>query len=496
MMSGVVVILLFLSVFIIFIYFVYYILNWINDVKNIPKKNPKMTVKFGKNIKHMGLLSEIYQELLADNNAPIIHGFEIGNDYGFENIKLFWNNIIRNYINFRCVPMYMKTKWYWKELNINDIDLNEHCFYVEMDVNGNDDITGKICEYVSGLNMNKRFNENRPHFECYYIKLKGMDKAVIYTRLHHSIGDGILLNKIISDQHSYIWGNDRKSSDVKVRKKGKHWFGLLISMMIYLPYAVYDVLMLVFFERNNQKYFQSNSDDISDHRLNMYYSTKMNLQKIKELSKKYHKNGTVNDMLSTIFCEGIYKYLVSTKKLDKNNKDYHMRFVSIFNMRSLNSKYLAKMVNNAKAFNNDNENDLAMVPIRLPCYEMTFKERFQLIHNQFYKLKYGPSPYLGNILIKLIYKIGGLWLLKLFVKYILSKFDCLMSNLMGSKEYLPLKNGKVLDMFNTTNPVIMPMSVGIMSYVNDIIFTITIKNDIKESKLIIQSINDVYNDLL
>ena len=62
-------------------------------------------------------------------------------------------------------------------------------------------------------------------------------------------------------------------------------------------------------------------------------------------------------------------------------KEFYIRFVSIFNIRSLTDKNLDKLLRDFAKGNFDNE--FSMIALRLPIGDMSFEQRFDAVRDCF-----------------------------------------------------------------------------------------------------------------
>eukprot|EP01084_Bolivina_argentea_P110427 197186_1 len=158
------------------------------------------------NVRRMGLLSELWQIMYETHNSPMIHAFEIATFKNgtetVESVIKFWTSFSKKYINFRSVPVKINSKWFWIEkLNF---DPTQQIKQIEIDSKHN------LTTFLNDFNLNSSFNEALPYWEAYYITFKQQkNEAVGYLKLHHALGDGILLNKIITEEHFKLWQKTR-----------------------------------------------------------------------------------------------------------------------------------------------------------------------------------------------------------------------------------------------------------------------------------------------
>eukprot|EP01084_Bolivina_argentea_P071369 129790_1 len=490
---------------------------------------------YGKSkIRRMGTLSELWQILYETYSSPTIHAFEYGPDSGYHLLKEFWLSFSKKYKNWRCVPVKVNNRWFWREIDDKDFNIEHHCKHIILKSNGN---TQKaIVNWMNNNNMNRPFDPNKPHWETYYIQFDDSNEAYGYGRIHHSIGDGVLLNRICEMEHNVLWNknnhnttdNESKSKqitseklNVKIKNKKTDFYNKIMNatkaffhLIRYTPFCIYDLVSL-FFESaplhcgiHPNYYTNINKSDMKNRKFNIVVSDKFVLKDIKILCKKYGNGYTINDFVLTVFCEAVYKYIFKyvahnneceyAKITNKYGNKLYLRFFTVFNMRSLIDKDLEKLSQvYAKGLS---ENSISTVPIRLPCGNMSFIDRFNEIHELFHKLKNSISP----IITALVLQIGNFLFGLKFVNLILGRFTAskctfTLSNLVGPKKPLvsgPQNNGTnnyVWNMFNGTNPSHTPLSCGIMSYVDYITFTlIADQNSISNPNKFMDCLNDAY----
>jgi len=222
---------------------------------------------------------------------------------------------------------------------------------------------------------------------------------------------------------------------------------------------------------------------------------------------------TVNDFVLSIFCESVHRYLLEVvcdgdlQRYAEITKKYgerlDLRFFTVFNMRSLvNSQSQSKWNHFAKQYADGDhveENDIATVPIRLPCGEMDFTKRLDTIHKLFIKLKTGPTPLITALILKIGNFLFGLRFVEMFLcPFTASKCTFTLSNLMGPKDaLLSGPDALVENLFNGTNPTHTPVSCGIMSYVDHITFTlIADQSAIPQPHRFVKCLNEVYHRIV
>ena len=268
------------------------------------------------------------------------------------------------------------------------------------------------------------------------------------------------------------------------------------------------------------------------HACSMAVSNRLDLNQIKQLSQFY--GGTINDFVVSLFCSAVNKYmkkiiqkhnydsytsgqhseLTEIQDEDDNNNnsnnsdywnilkriygnDFYIRFVSVFNLRSLMNNDLNKLL--LDFANGEFDNEIAMVALRLPIGDMSFSRRFSEVKSFFWKMKFGPMPILGGYIIKFVYLIGGIDLVVYLMEFTANKCNIMLSNLTGPKMYLGAGNNfnnKVWNIFNITNPTNLPITCGVMSYVDNITFTVAADvSTIESPKILVDCIHDEFERL-
>jgi len=497
--------------------------------------NSASTSSSSLSVRRMGVLSELWQIMYETNNSPIIHAFEYGPNSGYHLLSEFWQSFTEKYVNWRSVPVKINGRWFWREIDIKDFHIGDHCKRVELtSING--DTQKALANFVNENNMNKPFDAEKPHWEAYYVSFTDVkNEAYGYGRFHHSIGDGVLLNRIFEMEHNLLWEKKAKH-DQKVRqnpinknkqKKSNNnndmWTKLkrvaliLFNLLRYTPWSLCDLISLFWFESAPLKcgihcdyYGKDTYEHNVQRKFNIATSDRFNLTDIKTFCKS-HGDFTINDFGMAIFCEAVHEYIFKyvcnsdEKEYGKIVKLYgeklYLRFFTIFNMRSLIDSDLERL--SAKYAAGLAENDLSTVPIRLPCGDMPFMQRFTEIHNLFHKLKNGPTPIITSLILKVGHFLFGLKFVNMILgRFTASKCTFLLSNLMGPRQHLlsgpPNGDGEeqrnvVWNTFNGTNPTHTPLSCGIMSYVDSITFTmIADQNSIKDPNQFMECLNAVY----
>ena len=374
--------------------------------------------------------------------------------------------------------------------------------------------------------------------------------------MHHAMTDGILMSRILESHHGSLWPNEKDkdkdneknnckdskqnekltensktkekdiSNDAYVTKsktkykKNRH--PSIIKILLNLPWSLYDyfVRFLLFGTLPgipltiDNKY---NKHDSLSHECILGITHTLPLNEVKRLAKRY--NGTINDLTATLFCSAINIFLKQKMKctdykslIASNNNKFYLRFVSVFDMRLIkaNNKEFNDIALEAKTGSkNNNSNNLALVPIPLPCGEMSFSERFNEIQNIFNHLKYGPTPLLSVYVIKLINLIGGPDLVVRFFKFQYAKCLCMWSNFAGPRWFLPYRNDRILgnknngngdrehamNVFALSNTTGVGIGCTVMSYANEITFSLVVdKNIMDKDQLnkLVDTVNDQF----
>ena len=138
-------------------------------------------------LRPMDLMSEVWHRMYEDHESPIIHGFEFIPNHPFDVYFKVWSTMCQEYINFRSIPIKIGRHYYWKEISVSDIDLNYHIKHIKIDEVIDDLKDGNpkhhsmkhlLANKVNQLQMNRNFDENRPHWEAFYYTFSKHPKFV------------------------------------------------------------------------------------------------------------------------------------------------------------------------------------------------------------------------------------------------------------------------------------------------------------------------------
>ena len=135
--------------------------------KRYPNQNPR----------RMGMLSELWHVMYAQNNGPTIHAFEHGElsksitHDPFESAVEFWKHICAKYINFRSVPTKIQNRWFWIEKK--EYDPTKQVRKIQLASKD------KLTEFLNSK-LDTPFDKNLPFWEAYFIRFDN-EPTEVYT---------------------------------------------------------------------------------------------------------------------------------------------------------------------------------------------------------------------------------------------------------------------------------------------------------------------------
>lgn len=124
-----------------------------------------------------------------NDNDKSIHnciGVTITEKLDFEGLKsIFMKRGIMNFTKLRSVAVYKYGFWFWKQID-PEIAWKSCIRFVNSDINNEEDIN----LFVTKL-MHSSISSDKPLWDIHVKEDYLEGKSVVFTRIHHTIGDGM-----------------------------------------------------------------------------------------------------------------------------------------------------------------------------------------------------------------------------------------------------------------------------------------------------------------
>ena len=323
----------------------------------------------------------------------------------------------------------------------------------------------ELQECVSDL-ISQPLNHNKPLWDIHLIdNYKG--GSVLLWRLHHAIGDGIALVKVVFS----LTGKSAKESMMVtdegfIRPKRKNAADNL-DQLVQLSKSTYEEAMHLLknpslFRDTFRKNWRT-TKEISELFLgrtvdNTIYKGHMGLVKkaawaepfaldtFKRIAKQY--NVKINDVLLALVAGAFRKHLISHHQ--KVNEG--MKIIVPVNLRKENE--IAKL-----------HNEFSFISLDLPVHISSFEKRIAFISEITTTLKPSAEPLFLNEMLHLLADYTPMAVQKIFMEFMGKHITGVVSNVPGPRHPVYLAGSKVEDlMFWIPHTVSLCIGISLMSY--------------------------------
>ena len=356
-----------------------------------------------------------------------------------------------------------KPMWHLDEA----FNLTSHIHHIALPAPGN---YSALQQVISDL-ISQPLDESKPLWQVHLIdNYKG--GSVVLWRLHHAIGDGIALIKVVFS----LTGATKADSlleklDEKLEKREKHTLkkdlgdlfhtgqGLLheAQELIKNPEQMKDTLLESWnITKEIGRLFLGDSVQDTIYKGNLGCSKKaawsepISLFTIKDIGKQYQ--ATVNDILLALITGALRRHLIKHKQ----PVDKCIRIVVPVNIRKKEEKIRI-------------HNKIGMLSIELPVHVNDVKKRIKYIREKTELLKHSIEPVLIYNLLNILADVIPTALEQKFSDFIGTKIAGVVTNVPGPKNVIFLAGEKVNDiMFWVPQTSPLGIGVSIISYNNKV----------------------------
>jgi len=275
-------------------------------------------------------------------------------------------------------------------------------------------------------------------------------------RLHHGLGDGVVLSKCLEElcEADEAGAEKPKKDEKKTNPLYFAWLSLkAVGKILALPLSCSDA--------------QTNLKAPMDwrkvsHEKSYSPSLTMSLPLVRSESKK--RNCTINDLLTALLTRGIRRHLLLASPGVAPPSS--IRCLAVVNTRRDADMSAFRAGKGA--------NEFSYVIPRLPTGHETFPPCLEAVKRDMDALKSGPEAFVvreANNLVRNM--VGGSFVMKFNCDYVVNKLTLFFSNLAGPREAVKLAGARVLRMYNWVEPMMYGIGVSVMSYNGEVTFVVS-----------------------
>jgi len=367
-----------------------------------------------------------------------------------------------------------------------------------------------ICRYhriPEGQNLDryiekKKLLANRidttEHLWEWHVFLTNEGKHAFLVRLHHVIGDGLALVKLVVNSFDKVGPpkspssptpitsagsdvtnspEDRVKSEVartaavgsSRRRKGNIFtkvFRALVVMLYSTVFFIPVTIGILLMRSDPDNLFRSKQRHISK---SMTFLNPCKTADLKAIGLFF--KGSINDVLSAILAGAMRSYHLKLSPQGTKLKD--MTVVIPISTRSTKERGVVL------------DNQVASVFLRLPVSEKSLRRRFMKTKRNMDRLKFGPKLPVMIILIKFFLSVLPSWMLKRIQESYISKTTMIFSNVPGPREKMYMQGVRVDHLFGFV-PLVGNQQAGFVAftYGGDLMVSLlTNKKSIRHPKL-------------
>ena len=256
----------------------------------------------------------------------------------------------------------------------------------EIDATNSNALDKALRSYVGDELMDKSFDLTRGMFEVYVVKYKGeggeIGRCDLVWRLHHAIGDGVLLSKVLENlcEKSAVAKGDevKKKVDGSKKKRVKKKISTLTLVKNAVGCTV-RTLMLPLSFHDVRTHLKAPSTPGSLPPSKVYGSSSVwKVEDAKEAGRQF--GGTVNDVVTAAISKAMREYNLSKScgVTRRGGKKLKVRALAVVNTRTMREETSA--VEQFKRCEATNE--FSYVVPRLPLGEMGVRERVEICRDE------------------------------------------------------------------------------------------------------------------
>jgi hypothetical protein len=474
-------------------------------------------------MRRQSFVGDTMHQLYLQDKGPTIHAIlEFEEKMELDRLKAV---LQRNMVHYpRFSSRLDKSGHYWETVTINiDDHVNEVELNIERNVDddGDDDPFLRSMELYVGSVLHRRFNPNIPLWEVSILSNPSTSGCFVLFRISHSIGDGIVLSSLMLSMAEHDDDDDTtgethenreesRPSASKLSKTQAHENKMkkkqtfisrtvqqLISMIKFcykvtmIPFLVLSAsvkLICTFFGRNDiaTAIKPSKLSDLGNVKL-FARGNPISVPLMKEIAKaaaaaaaaesrsgmsSSENKFTVNDVLMAAIAGGVRRYSqLRRHPTGQVQSRLPVRFLSIVNTRSsMGMSNEKKMLADYAAGKFGNE--FSHFVINMNVGPMQPSHRLKEVHTTMSEVKKSPEGIVTNYSNKLMWLMGGSWLLEKTTRYFFSKFQSFVSNLMAPQVPLKFAGVSMKYLYNCTAPMVYGCTFNVMSYNKNLIICV------------------------
>jgi hypothetical protein len=438
------------------------------------------------------LLSEsFHRQLIQRDQSPIIHALmQLPNAPTPEAVLETLKDTIKRYPLFGAVVEARCNGMYWSlDPNASERDLiKQHVTYKTIELT--EELDGEeICSsnhnvidrclrtYVSSV-IGRPFNLEFGAFQLDVVTYtsssnKPISRCDLLWRMHHGIGDGVLLSQVLIDICTPVEEGDddtvASSSSSKSSNKPKPPKPSACTMFGKLMKSIAKVSLLPLNRHDPPTILKAPSSFKKIGTSKSYGSSSVwSVDRAKKVGKLYGDGVTLNDVVMAAISWGIRKYCVENDDplFKRKGDNLNIRALAVVNTRmgNRNAQMLSDFQNCIAA------NEFSYVIPTLPLGDLTVPNRVKFCSDDMKSLKSSPEAFVIKKLNNGIRNVaGGRFTLAFNADFVINKMTMFFSNLPGPTKPLACCGVAIKRLSNFVHPMMYGCGVAIQSYNGDII---------------------------
>mmetsp|Transcript_511 Transcript_511/g.929 ORF Transcript_511/g.929 Transcript_511/m.929 type:complete len:491 (+) Transcript_511:231-1703(+) len=457
------------------------------------------------------LLSETFhRQAIQRDQSPTIHCLmTLGSIPSPLAVSQKINELIETYPLFRSTVIehrtFLRSNYHWSTPSLESCSGQSFIENISLTISarpspviseGNNNSCDRALRRFVSDKIPDFFDTSRGMFKVYVVKYRVdgegeepiKDRCDLVWRIHHGIGDGVLLSKCLESMCEFqnVEGEVTKTKTRKPRKPiplhRKIWLGLsAFTKTVTLPLTFSDA----------STGLKASSDYRKLGKAKTYATSKTwSVSELKSVSKKM--NCTINDIVMSCLSGGIRRYLQSiSDPVILRKKSLKIRALAVVNTRT-NMEGLLTAFKNCEA-----PNEFSYVIPTMPLGSMSEKDRVKQCKKEMDRLKSSPEPFVVRKLNNKIRDVfGGKFVLKFNCDYVVNKFTCFFSNLPGPTGPLKIMGCELKRMSNFVHPMMYGCGLSIQSYNGELVINASCdKEKIQDPGKFMGFVDEVWEEL-
>lgn len=338
-------------------------------------------------------------------------------------------------------------------------------------------------------------------FRLLVVTYAGRERCDMVWIIHHAIGDGILLLRVLVDQcdeeercQGLLDGSEKKTHNEEERRRSEKKTHLDILLAIFVAIrSFWKVVSLLFVRQDKQTKLKAPRDfKLLSPRKGYHSTSPWPVEDLKAAGRPF--NASLNDVLMAVLSAAIRKYLLHVQcPVVEANEDLTITNLSIFNTRAMSDMDgLLQDFQKAKT-----TNDVSFVISTMPVGNMSIIERVKACSKEMTNLKRSPEALIVRLANELLKRVLG----DRFVSYftsdnIMVKFHTIFSNLRGPPRKLKFCGEVIETLSNFVHPSSCGFVFSSMSYNGKLVTNMSYDSDIvKEPELFVKFADDAFREV-